>query len=105
MSGAGYEAFGALPIRDGEVAPVVRQLGTGHLRPATFVPAECDWPDAELHNGVAHIEISLHADDTRGAFVHVAGPDRQAVEECWKRVEALLGGDLMVGDFLREVWL
>ncbi len=96
----GWEAFGVAPVELGyrdEKGPTVRRLGTDTVR-VTLTPQQEreleDWPEAELHGGVAHISISAWGDDIRGAYVKVAGPDRDAVEAAWHRVAALIPLDV-----------
>jgi hypothetical protein len=94
----GFEAFGCVGDRyDAGTEtpwhspnPEVRPLGTvtfdkrGEITMRLDDDQE-DWPDSELHNGVAHIEISASADDPNGCFLSVVGPDRDAVEAAWHR--------------------
>lgn len=61
-----------------------------------------DWPDHEVTNGVAGIEIRTWGDDPSGAWVRVVGPDRDAVTAAFHRarqlvldgnMKSLFGGD------------
>jgi len=73
---AGWQAFGAIL---NSRRPLVRSLGGVE-----------DWPDGELANGVAHIQIELHGDSVSGAFLQVTGPDRSAVEATFTRAAFLV---------------
>lgn len=96
----GFEAFGCVgptyadrdPAVFGE-NPTVRPLGTVTFAKNGDIVMRVDddqedWPDAELHHGVAHISISASADDPSGCFLSVCGPDRDAVEAAWHRAAA-----------------
>lgn len=77
----GWETFNAVP---GATPPISRAL-TGRL----------DWPDSEVHGGVACIQITSYGDSIGGAFVSVCGPDHAAVEACFARTVAAL--DALLG--------
>lgn len=73
---AGWQAFGAIL--------------NGHLHSVRALGGVEDWPEGELANGVAHIQIELHGDSVSGAFLQVTGPDRAAVEATFTRAAFLV---------------
>lgn len=79
----GWEAFGVATMLDAVEPPSVREL-----------PGSEDWPAGELHGGIAGFRVEAYADDTQGAYVHVWGPDRDAVTACWHRVADLIPLDV-----------
>lgn len=99
----GWEAFGVAPIGKprprwrGDEDVTVRRIGTNRVHPHLIDGREDeleDWPDGELHAGVAGFHVGAYADEIGGSFVQVWGPDRDAVEECWRRVAALIPLDV-----------
>jgi hypothetical protein len=56
------------------------------VRPLDTTDGRYDWPDDEVHHGIAGIRIDLHGDDPDGALVKVHGRTREAVEACIQRV-------------------
>lgn len=93
----GWEAFGVAPKGNGyrgDDDPMVRRLGSACGRDPDAHGKLDDWPEPELHGGIAGFHLSTHADDIGGAYLHVYGPNRDAVEACWYRVAALIPLDV-----------
>lgn len=99
----GWEAFGVAPLglprprwrEDEEVT--VRRIGTNRVHPNLLDGREAeleDWPSDEVWAGVAGFQIGAYADDRSRSFLQVWGPDRDAVEACWRRVAALIPLDV-----------
>lgn len=91
----GWETFAAIPVDSGNRPPrevTSRPLGTNAMRKDP--PAGQRGYDLDgVHNGVAHIELAAFGDLPTGAYVRVTGPDREAVERCFKAIkQAVLDG-------------
>lgn len=82
---AGYECFGTE-----DKTPTLRKLGSVHflkggaIQMIPYADAE-DWPESEVHNGVATISVSSYGDHPGGAYIYVSGPDQLAVSKAWDR--------------------
>lgn len=85
----GWETFAAIPIGSGNKAlrqVTSRPLGTNAMRKKP--PTDQRGYDLDgVHNGVAHIELAVFGDLPSGAYVRVTGPDREAVERCYRAIE------------------
>lgn len=56
------------------------------------------WPDPELHQGVAGVQLRTWADDTSGGYLTVWGPDKDACVARWRTVAAALDFEAMWSD-------
>lgn len=81
-----WEAFG-----------VSEGLAPHGLRVMSEQPNE-PFPEAEIHKSITHIEIELHGDDPKVAFIHVIGIDEEAVGITWRKTAK------MVRDHWKECW-
>lgn len=92
----GWEAFGCTGQE-----PIVRRLGIvtfgkkgtgpgGERDPATTEerPGTDPWGVGEVSKGVAGVHLSTHADDQKGAYLHVVGTEKEDVETRWRAIDA-----------------
>lgn len=80
VNGEAWEAFVAVGPNDDP--PVVRQLDNSDGRYA--------WPESELTNGIAGIEIRLYGDDSDGAYARAVGTSKAGVVMVLARVANLV---------------
>lgn len=75
----GWSMAGVVPTDLGTHGPILDRLaGSEH------------WPVPELHQGVAGVQFRTWADDNRGGYLTVWGPDRAAVEARWAAIAEAL---------------
>ena len=94
----GWEAFGCTGQE-----PVVRRLGIVTFKKGEATteerPGTEPWGAGEVSKGVAGIQLSFHADDQKGAYLHVIGTERVDVEDRWRAIDAAV-----TGGWVRTCW-
>ena len=71
-------------------------FGTEWDKPLSRAIPQTEWPDLELTNGVAHIDIHSSGDDPTVLFVEVRGIDRESCMGAYLMAHRLCSSEAMV---------